>query len=291
MSETPLPTTAAPRKDSPSSTLSPSSSSRLPFPQHITSRFQAIINAPGSTDLISIYACFLTGLTSSPSFTACYIWCGFQTGNVAQLGLAIARTFAPIGERTYGFQKPDQQALTSLLSFWLGTSLGRLGDKIGARRRTWLVLATFIQALLAMAAALAANYCGQSGIANSRGQPSWTNASGMAALAFISATMGIQGIVGKRIGSPMNTTVVLTTTWVEIFNDPLLFAFRYTPSRDIRIAGGFAVFFGAFVSRAIVDAGGQAAALGALAGFRIVQAVWWYFIPDKPAPTTGPGKI
>ncbi|OCF60163.1 hypothetical protein L486_02843 [Kwoniella mangroviensis CBS 10435] len=277
-----LPTTT---KDSPSassSTTPTPTNQSLPISQHVVTRFQNLIDAPNSTNLISIYACFLTGLTSSPSFTACYIWCGFQTGNVAQLGLAIARTFSPLGERTYGFQKPDQQALTSLLSFWIGTSLGRLGDKIGARRRTWLVLATFIQALLAMAASLAAHYCGQDGIATYRGDPSWTNPLGMTALAFISATMGIQGIVGKRVASPMNTTVVLTTTWVEIFNDPLLFAFKYTPSRDIRIAGGFAVFVGAFVSRAILDGGGQAAALGALAGFRMIQCIWWFLIPDKP---------
>ncbi|WWC90209.1 uncharacterized protein L201_005142 [Kwoniella dendrophila CBS 6074] len=283
MSET-LPTNT---KDSPSSSLSPSPNNNNiihsnSLTQRLVERFQTVIDAPNSTNLISIYACFLTGLTSSPSFTACYIWCGFQTGNVAQLGLAIARIFSPIGERTYGFQKPDQQALVSLLSFWLGTSLGRFGDKIGNRRRTWLVTATFIQALLAMAAALCAHFSGQSGIATHRGDPSWTNGTGMAALGFISATMGIQGIVGKRIASPMNTTVVLTTTWVEIFNDPLLFSFKYTPSRDIRIAGGTAVFFGAFVSRAIVDGGGQAAALGALAGFRILQAIWWFFIPDKP---------
>jgi nitrate/nitrite transporter NarK len=88
-----------------------------------------------------------------------------RRGNVAQLGLAVARTFAPIGERTYGFQKADQQAFTSLLAFLLGTSLGRIGDKIGARRRTWLMLASFIQVLLAMAGALCAHFSGQSGIA------------------------------------------------------------------------------------------------------------------------------
>ncbi|WVF66520.1 hypothetical protein IAT40_001260 [Kwoniella sp. CBS 6097] len=287
MAESTLPTTAPnASKDSASSSLAPTPTQNAPFHRSVVSRCQAVINAPGDTNLISIYACFLTGLTSSPSFTACYIWCGFQTGNIAQLGLAIARTFAPVGERTYGFQKPDQQALTSLIAFWLGTSLGRLGDKIGARRRTWLVLATFIQALLAMAGALTAHYSGESGIASHRGDPSWQTPLGMAALAFISATMGIQGIVGKRIASPMNTTVVLTTTWVEIFNDPLLFAFRGVPSRDIRIAGGFAVFFGAFVSRAIVDKIGQGGALGVLAGFRMIQVVWWFFIPDqvsKPA--------
>ncbi|WVN87595.1 uncharacterized protein L203_102778 [Cryptococcus depauperatus CBS 7841] len=269
------------------------SSSRTLSPAHdslhhrLLSYFTTEIDAPRSTNFISIYACFLTGFTASPSFTACFIWCGFQTGNVAQLGLAIARTFAPAGEKTYGFQKPDQQALTSLLSFWIGASLGRFGDWSGARKRTWLVSATFVQALLVMAAALAAHYSKESGFAEHRGDPSWKTPLGMAALAFLSATMGIQGIVGKRIASPMNTTVVLTTTWVEIFNDPLLCAFKYTPSRDIRIAGGLAVFVGAFVSRAILDASSMAGVCGVLAGLRMLQLVWWFFIPDKEVQAVG----
>lgn len=87
--------------------------------------------------------------------------CGFQTGNVAQLGIAVARTFDPSYERTYGFEKPDQQALCSVLSFLVGTTLGRIGDRMGAKKRTWLVLATFIQCLCCMAAALAAHYSGE----------------------------------------------------------------------------------------------------------------------------------
>lgn len=139
-------------------------------------------------DLISIYACFLTGYTSSHSFSvsslhllllmhdtgsvewcvdcqACYIWCGFQTGNVAQLGLAAARSFNPVPYRTYGFLRPDQQALCSLLTFLLGTSLGRIGDWIGAKKRKWLVIASFTQVLLAMAAALTQHFSGETGLA------------------------------------------------------------------------------------------------------------------------------
>jgi hypothetical protein len=66
---------------------------------------------------------------------------------------------------TFGFQKPDQQALCSLISFIIGTSLGRFGERIGAKHRTWLVLASFAQVLMAMAAALAAHYSGESGVA------------------------------------------------------------------------------------------------------------------------------
>jgi uncharacterized membrane protein YoaK (UPF0700 family) len=138
-------------------------------PPSLPSRLSRALSTPidaKSCVPISLYACFLTGFTSAPSFSACYIWCGFQTGNLAQLGLAAARAFAPISEfRTWGFQKADQQALCSLLSFLLGAVLGRVGDKVGNRTRRWLVGATGVQVLLAVAGALCAHYSGQSGIA------------------------------------------------------------------------------------------------------------------------------
>ncbi|EJT51813.1 hypothetical protein A1Q1_06951 [Trichosporon asahii var. asahii CBS 2479] len=231
-------------------------------------------------NLISIYACFLTGYTSSVSFSACFIWCGFQTGNVAQLGIAIARNFDPLSTRTYHFMKPDQQAFVSLLSFLAGTSLGRIGDKIGPKRRTWLVLATFMQCLMTMAGALCAHFGGESQFAGERANPSWTNPISMTCLGFISATIGLQGIMGKRIASPMNTTVVLTTTWVELFNDPQLLGLKPVPSRDIRMAGVFMLFLGGFVARALLAQIGADGALGVLCGFRFLQLVWWAFIPS-----------
>jgi hypothetical protein len=47
----------------------------------------------------------------------------------------------------------------------MGTSLGRIGDKVGAKKRKWLVIASFLQALLAMAGALTAHYSGELGVA------------------------------------------------------------------------------------------------------------------------------
>ena len=87
-------------------------------------------------------------------------------GNLAQLGLAIARTFAPDQYRTYGFQLPDIQALVSLLSFLVGASLGRFEVLFGGgKRKSWLVTATFVQCLLAAAAAIAHHYSGEVGVA------------------------------------------------------------------------------------------------------------------------------
>lgn len=84
-----------------------------------------------------------------------------------QLGLALARTFNPEPYRTSGFQKPDQQALVSLLSFIVGTSFGRFFDKLGFKRRKALVVAAFLQCLFTMAAALCSHFSGETGIAMS----------------------------------------------------------------------------------------------------------------------------
>ncbi len=68
--------------------------------------------------------------------------------------------------------------------------------------------------------------------------------------------------------------------WVEIFNDPLLFALKPGTSRDIRASGVFGVFLGAFVARALLGTRcGSAGTLGVLAGFRLIQVVWWGLIP------------
>ena len=86
-------------------------------------------------------------------------------GNLAQLGLALARTFASPPERTYGFQKYDQQAFVSLVAFLGGATIGRIGDRMGNRKRSWMLVSSCIQVLFAVAASLCAHFCGQSGVA------------------------------------------------------------------------------------------------------------------------------
>ena len=72
--------------------------------------------------------------------------------------------------------------------------------------------------------------------------------------------------------------------WVEIFNDPFLFALRPAASRDVRVGGVAMVFFGAFVARALSGtSAGVAGSLGVLVGFRLVQVVWWALLRAAPA--------
>ncbi|BGP03063.1 hypothetical protein RTBOTA2_005682 [Rhodotorula toruloides] len=234
-------------------------------------------NVDSNSSLLQlILFCFLTGFTSAPTFLACYLWCGFQTGGLVQLSLAVARLFAT-NDRT--FHKPDQQALTSLLAFLLGSSIGRIGDKVGPKRRWWIMTATFIMALFTMAAALCAHFSYEPSVAEFRTNASWQNARGMAALAFASASLGLQGIVAKRLNTAFGVSLVLTTVWVELVNDPKLFVAKYVKSRDHRIFAVFFAFLGGLCSAGIVFASSSAVAFAACTGIRLVSVLSWLLVP------------
>ncbi|ORY54147.1 hypothetical protein BCR35DRAFT_355931 [Leucosporidium creatinivorum] len=226
--------------------------------------------------------CLLTGLTSAPVFSACYIWPGFQTGGFVQLSLAVARLFSA-HPRDFRFEIADRQALTSLLCFLLGTSLGRLGDKIGPKRRVWVTGATLFQALLVMAAALCIHYSGEPSLATSRGQPSWYSALGLAGIGFASASLGLHGIVSKRINSQFGTAIVLTTVWVELICDPKLFVMKAVKTRDHRLIACVGLFLGGLFGAALTHTIGAPGTFGVAAGVRVLSAVSWFIVPSKKA--------
>ncbi|GAA5963131.1 hypothetical protein JCM8115_001030 [Rhodotorula mucilaginosa] len=221
--------------------------------------------------------CFLTGFTTAPTFLACYIWCGFQSGGLVQLSLAVARLFAT---SDHTFYKGDQQALASLLSFLVGVSIGRIGDHVGVKKRWWLMTATSMMGLMTLAATLCAHFSGEPSIAEYRTEASWQYAKGMAALCFASAALGLQGVVSRRLNSQFGTAVVLTSTWVELFSDPRLFAPQLVKSRDHRTLAIFATFLGGMCSTAVVYAtNSSAVALGITTGLRLVSVLSWLLVP------------
>jgi len=200
------------------------------------------------------------------------------------LAIAIARLFegAP-GFQDHSFHIADQQALCSLISFNFGAFVGRIGDRVGAHKRIWLIAGTFIQALFTMAGAIAFWKAGQPSISNARDDPAWTNVLTFVGLAFMSASLGLQGILGKRLNTQFGTTIVLTTVWVELITDPRLFKFRErVMSRDHRVIAAVSLFLGAFVSRSILGQIGTAGTMGVGAGFRVLVTLSWIFVPGKP---------
>lgn len=228
--------------------------------------------------------CFMTGFIGAISFSAIFVWCGFQTGNFVQLSLALARLFeGPPGHRDHTFHKADQQALTSFISFNMGSSIGRLGDRIGPMTRLWLVLGTFIQALFTMVAAIAVWKSGQASIADERADPAWTNTLTFVCLAFMSASLGLQGIMGQRLNTQFAATIVLTTVWVELMSDPKLFQLRQKIiTRDHKLIAAFSLLAGGFIGRSLLGQIGAAGTLGVGTGIRILIALAWIIVPGKP---------
>lgn len=129
--------------------------------------------------------------------------------------------------RDGGLRTGDAQALASLLCFLFGAFCGRLGDKVGPKKRAWLISGTLIQAGFTLAAALCAwangkfpslprfefvlihALIGESSFAGSRGSEfaNWGTVFGFCALGFASAAMGLQAHVGVRIGNIFNSLV------------------------------------------------------------------------------------
>ncbi|KAF8643154.1 hypothetical protein AX16_009198 [Volvariella volvacea WC 439] len=240
------------------------------------------IDPADATGPLAAY-CFMTGYIDVISFSAIFVWCGFQTGNFCQLALAIARLFeGPRELQDHTFHRADQQALTSLISFNLGAFVGRIGDRVGPLKRSWLVVGTLLQALLTMAAALTIWKSGQPSIASEREEPSWTNTLSFVAIAFMSASLGVQGILGKRVNTQFGTTIVLTTVWVELMSDPRLFKLRNKViSRDHKVLAAGALFLGGFIGRALVGKIGAAGTLGVGVGMRVLIAISWIFVKGK----------
>ncbi|KAJ7098275.1 hypothetical protein C8R44DRAFT_947818 [Mycena epipterygia] len=239
-----------------------------------------------ATGPLAVY-CFMTGFIDAISFTAIFVWCGFQTGNFAQASLLLlyllALAFARLANtREFIFYIADQQAVISLVAFNFGAFIGRIGDRIGPHTRVWLVSGTVVQAVFIFIAGICIQESGQGSIALSRGEPSWTNGLTSLGLALMAASLGLQGIMSKRLNTHFSTTVVLTAVWIELVTDPQLFRLgRKIASRDHRVLALGTLFAGALVARLLVGNIGAPATLGFGAGIRLFVAAAWTLVRGK----------
>lgn len=117
--------------------------------------------------------------------------------------MASARTWSA---QELVFSTPDIQALVSLFAFNIGAFVGRIGDRVGPQSRGWLVSGTAVQAALTLIAGICIQQSGQGSIALARGEPSWTSALTFVALALMAASLGLQGIMAKRLNTHFSTT-------------------------------------------------------------------------------------
>ncbi|KAB5590433.1 hypothetical protein CTheo_6125 [Ceratobasidium theobromae] len=253
---------------------------------------------------LAAYA-FMSGYLNAISFTTAAIWCGFMTGNSVMLGLALARV--SLGHRREAaFAINDAQATTALVCFAIGIALGRVGDwewwadkaddksdvesgfgsaaptRVGTpvgkispaipspcRTRLWLVVGTLFQALLLVGAA----------IASIHDATPWSSIAGFSALALMSVSMGMQGVMAHRMGSGFGATVVLSSLWVELVGSPG--GFRWREYRGVRVYTILLFIAGGLVGAVLRDAGvlGVSNALFVGAGMRALIALSWIFVP------------
>ncbi|KAK7059711.1 Aldedh domain-containing protein [Favolaschia claudopus] len=232
--------------------------------------------------------CFMTGFIDAISFTAVIVWCGFQTGNFANLALASARNYHA---RKWSVTASDLHALSSLASFNVGAFLGRLGDRIGPQTRGWLVAGTLVQSVLTLVAGVCIQMSGQGGITDfvldfgagghGGGGTRWTHWLAYAGLACMAGSLGLQGIMAKRLNTGFSTTVVLTSVWIDLMVDPKLFFFKKSKGRDQKVLALLALFFGAFLARLLLGEMGAPAVLTVGAAVRLGIAGAWFFVKGK----------
>ncbi len=128
--------------------------------------------------------------------------------------------------------------------------------------------------------------------------PAWDDFVSFITLIFMSASMGMQGLVSMRLKTNSGATcrcsigsssfnfllsllaVPLTTTWVELFGIEGLFKLNcFNTPRDQRLLGVASVMLGALAARGLVFRLGSPGALGVGAGIRVLIAFSWIFVP------------
>ena len=111
----------------------------------------------------------------------------------------------------------DRLALISLLSFLLGGFIGRLGDRVGYSTRIWMACGTFIQALLTMAATIAIWKSKVPSYVPFGNGPVWTTPLAFLGYGFMSASMGLQGVMAKRLNTQFSTSGRLSPFYIFIW--------------------------------------------------------------------------
>jgi len=216
-------------------------------------------------DLILLTCYIITGLLDS---SAVFIWKSFvsmQTGNTVYLGL--------------GLVEPDSsdrwvKSLISIGSFCLGSlCFSTFHRSLGGRKR-WVVLASFsMQMFLIIAAAIMVTL----GSTDEGGLDSHVVIP-LALLAFQSSGQAVASRVFQYNGLP---SVVLTSTYCDLFSDPKLFTagLKENPERNRRIAAPLLLLTGAccgglFAKSPIGLAGALWTAAGLKAGVIAAWMIW-----------------
>jgi uncharacterized membrane protein YoaK (UPF0700 family) len=203
-------------------------------PQTLRHQLHSHLTEPVSrawADLVLLACYLITGILDS---SAVFIWGSFvsmQTGNTVYLGLGLVQ---PASSNRW------IRSLTSIGSFCLGSfCFAAFHRNLGARKR-WVVVTSFTtQMCLIIAAAIMVTVGSTEGPGNH-----WHVLVPIALLAFQSSGQAVASRVLQYNGLP---SVVLTSTYCDLFSDPTLFTARFTdnPERNRRIVAPMLLLAGA----------------------------------------------
>jgi uncharacterized membrane protein YoaK (UPF0700 family) len=238
------------------------------YPKTIRHQLHNHLTEPVSkawADLILLACYFITGLLDS---SAIFIWGSFvsmQTGNTVYLGLSLVEP-APSDRRT--------RSLISIGSFCLGSfCFAAFHRNLGARKR-WVVVTSFAtQMCFIIAAAIMVTLGSTEGPGTH-----WHVVVPLALLAFQSSGQAVASRVLQYNGLP---SVVLTSTYCDLFSDPKLFTVGLTenPERNRRAVAPILLLAGAcsgglFAKSPIGLAGALWTAVGLKACIVCAWMVW-----------------
>lgn len=216
-------------------------------------------------DLLLLACYLITGLLDS---SAVFIWGSFvsmQTGNTVYLGLGLVEP----GESDRWIR-----SLISIGSFCLGSMcFAAFHRNLGARKR-WVVVTSFAtQMCLIIAAAIMVMLGSTEGPGTH-----WHVVVPLALLAFQSSGQAVASRVLQYNGLP---SVVLTSTYCDLFSDPKLFTARLkdNPERNRRIVAPILLLAGAcsgglFAKSSVGLAGALWTAAGLKASIVCAWMVW-----------------
>ena len=216
-------------------------------------------------DLVLLACYLITGLLDS---SAVFIWGSFvsmQTGNTVYLGLGLVEPAS--SDRWI-------KSLISIGCFCLGSLFFSSFHRILGARKRWVVLASFSTQMCCIVAAAVMVTLG------STEEPGldWHVVVPLALLAFQSSGQAVASRVFQFNGLP---SVVLTSTYCDLFSDPNLFTagIKEDPERNRRIVAPLLLLAGAccgglFAKSAVGLAGALWVAAGLKAGVICAWILW-----------------
>ncbi|WP_046471182.1 YoaK family protein [Allosalinactinospora lopnorensis] len=209
----------------------------------------------------------ITGVVDAVSYLGLGgVFTAFMTGNLLFLGFAAA-----------GGGLEPAASLTALAAFVLGASVGsRIGAAMAAERRRWLLTSAATVSVLITAAAL----CGL-GLQPVAESPSPRH---YAVIALTAAAMGVRSATVRRLGAPLNTTLV-TFTLVSLLMDSSLGKGTGHPEQKHRLLAVIAVFVGGAIGTLLLQVGLTLPLLVAAAGSLGTIAVYLAHPASRRPPT------